>query len=72
MPPRRTRRNPQTQGLLPGQPVRLPGDADRGQRAALIIFTEKEFRVIHGIAIVYLWLIDADAIFLDTLERATA
>jgi hypothetical protein len=34
-----------------------------------IIFTEKEFRVIHGLAIVYLWLIDADSIFLDTLAR---
>jgi len=34
-----------------------------------IIFTEKEFRVIHGMAIVYLWLIDADSIFLDTLAR---
>ena len=35
-----------------------------------IIFTEKEFRVIHGIVIVYLWIIDADAIFLDTLSRS--
>jgi hypothetical protein len=33
-----------------------------------IIFTEKEFRVIHGIVTVYLWMIDADAIFLDTLS----
>jgi hypothetical protein len=33
-----------------------------------IIFTEKEFRVIHGIVMVYLWMIDADAIFLDTLS----
>jgi hypothetical protein len=32
-----------------------------------IIFTDKEFRVIHGLAIVYLWLIDLDAIFLATL-----
>ena len=32
-----------------------------------IIFTDKEFRVIHGLAIVYLWLIDFDGIFLDTL-----
>jgi hypothetical protein len=34
-----------------------------------IIFTDKEFRVIHGMAIVYLWLIDLDAIFLHTLEE---
>jgi hypothetical protein len=33
-----------------------------------IIFTDKEFRVIHGLAIVYLWLIDLDTIFLETLE----
>jgi hypothetical protein len=32
-----------------------------------IIFTDKEFRVIHGLAVVYLWLIDLDAIFCDTL-----
>ena len=34
-----------------------------------IIFTDKEFRVIHGLAIVYLWLIDLDAIFLQTLAE---
>ena len=34
-----------------------------------IIFTEKEFRVIHGMAIVYMWLIDADSIFLKALDR---
>ena len=34
-----------------------------------IIFTDKEFRVIHGMAIVYLWLIDLDTIFLRTLEE---
>jgi hypothetical protein len=34
-----------------------------------IIFTEKEFRVIHGMAIVYLWLIDTDSVFLDALAR---
>jgi hypothetical protein len=32
-----------------------------------IIFTDKEFRVIHGLAIVYLWLIDLDVIFVQTL-----
>jgi len=32
-----------------------------------IIFTDKEFRVIHGLAIVYLWLIDFDGIFLQAL-----
>jgi hypothetical protein len=34
-----------------------------------IIFTEKEFRVIHGLVIVYMWIIDADGIFLDCLAR---
>ena len=34
-----------------------------------IIFTDKEFRVIHGLAIVYLWLIDLDVIFLQTLQE---
>jgi hypothetical protein len=34
-----------------------------------IIFTDKEFRVIHGIAIVYLWLLDLDALFLATLAE---
>jgi hypothetical protein len=32
-----------------------------------IIFTDKEFRVIHGLAIVYLWLIELDTIFVETL-----
>ncbi len=35
-----------------------------------IIFTEKEFRVIHGLAIVYMWLVDADSIFLDALASS--
>ncbi len=33
-----------------------------------IIFTDKEFRVIHGMVIVYLWLIDLGPAFLSTLE----
>jgi hypothetical protein len=33
-----------------------------------IIFTDKEYRVIHGLAVVYLWLIDLDGIFCSTLE----
>jgi hypothetical protein len=33
-----------------------------------IIFTDKEYKVIHGLAIVYLWLIDLDTIFLETLS----
>ena len=33
-----------------------------------IIFTDKEFRVIHGLAVVYLWLIDLDGIYCATLE----
>jgi len=32
-----------------------------------LIFTDKEFRVIHGLAVVYLWLIDLDGIFCGTL-----
>jgi hypothetical protein len=32
-----------------------------------IIFTDKEFRVIHGLAVVYLWLIDLDGIYCATL-----
>jgi len=34
-----------------------------------IIFTEKEYRVIHGMAIVYMWIIDANEIYLDCLTR---
>jgi hypothetical protein len=34
-----------------------------------IIFTEKEYRVIHGMAIVYMWIIDANDIYLDCLAR---
>jgi hypothetical protein len=37
-----------------------------------IIFTDKEFRVIHGLAVVYLWLIDLDGIFCATLEALRA
>jgi hypothetical protein len=33
-----------------------------------IIFTDKEFRVIHGLAMVYLWLIDLEEIFLAALS----
>jgi len=33
-----------------------------------IIFTDKEYRVIHGLAVVYLWLIDLDGIYCATLE----
>ena len=32
-----------------------------------IIFTDKEYRVIHGLAIVYGWLIDLESLFLQTL-----
>ncbi len=35
-----------------------------------IIFTDKEFRVIHGLAVVYLWLIDLDSLFLETLQKS--
>ena len=35
-----------------------------------IIFTDKEFRVIHGLAVVYLWLIDLDSLFLQTLQKS--
>jgi hypothetical protein len=33
-----------------------------------LIFTDKEFRVIHGLALVYLWLLDVDSLFLDKLR----
>ena len=35
-----------------------------------IIFTDKEFRVIHGLAIVYLWLIGLEEIVLRTFTEA--
>ena len=35
-----------------------------------IIFTDKEFRVIHGLAIVYLWLIGLEEIVLRTFKDA--
>ncbi len=34
-----------------------------------IIFTDKEYRVIHGLAIAYLWLLDVQSMFLATLEE---
>jgi hypothetical protein len=34
-----------------------------------IIFTDKEYRVIHGLAIVYGWLIDLETLFLQTLSE---
>jgi hypothetical protein len=37
-----------------------------------IIFTDKEYRVIHGLAVVYLWLIDLDGTFCATLEAVGA
>ncbi len=33
-----------------------------------IIFTDKEYWVIHGMVVVYLWLIDLDALFTSTLR----
>ena len=37
-----------------------------------LIFTDKEFRVINGLAVVYLWLIDLDAAFSASLEALGA
>jgi hypothetical protein len=34
-----------------------------------IIFTDKEYRVIHGLAMVYCWLIGLEALFLQTLAE---
>jgi len=34
-----------------------------------IIFTDKEYRVIHGLAMVYGWLIDLESLFLQTLAE---
>jgi hypothetical protein len=72
-------------GLRPRPPVRRPADAlfpdglfdFREMRIVdnempYIIFTDKEFRVIHGLAAVYLWLIDLDAIFCATLSQLGA
>lgn len=33
-----------------------------------LIFTDKEYRVIHGLALAYLWLLDVDSLFLDALQ----
>jgi len=33
-----------------------------------LIFTDKEYRVIHGLALVYLWLLDVDTVFLEALR----
>lgn len=34
-----------------------------------IIFTDKEYWVIHGLVMVYLWLIDLDSLFISVLEE---
>jgi hypothetical protein len=34
-----------------------------------IIFTDKEYWVIHGLVVVYLWLIDVDEIFVSVLKE---
>jgi hypothetical protein len=35
-----------------------------------IIFTDKEFHVIHGLVLVYLWIIDIPSIFISLLREA--
>ena len=62
--------NPQTlsQGVFPGELFDFREMRIVDNELPFIIFTDKEYRVIHGLAIVYLWLIDLDSIFLGTLE----
>ena len=62
--------DPQTlsQGVFPGGLFDFREMRIVDNELPFIIFTDKEYRVIHGLAIVYLWLIDLDSIFLATLE----
>jgi hypothetical protein len=56
-----------SQGVFPGGLFDFREMRIVDNEMPFIIFTDKEFRVIHGLAIVYLWLIDLDGIFLGTL-----
>jgi hypothetical protein len=58
-----------SQGVFPGGLFDFREMRIVDNELPFIIFTDKEYRVIHGLAIVYLWLIDLDSIFLGTLER---
>jgi hypothetical protein len=63
--------DPQTlsQGVFPGGLFDFREMRIVDNELPFIIFTDKEYRVIHGLAIVYLWLIDLDSIFLGTLAK---
>jgi hypothetical protein len=56
-----------SQGVFPGGLFDFREMRIVDNELPFIIFTDKEYRVIHGLAIVYLWLIDLDGIFLGTL-----
>ncbi len=56
-----------SQGVFPGGLFDFREMRIVDNELPFIIFTDKEYRVIHGLAIVYLWLIDLDSIFLGTL-----
>jgi len=58
-----------SQGVFPGGLFDFREMRIVDNELPFIIFTDKEYRVIHGLAIVYLWLIDLDGIFLGTLDR---
>lgn len=58
-----------SQGVFPGGLFDFREMRIVDNELPFIIFTDKEYRVIHGLAIVYLWLIDLDSIFLGTLEK---
>jgi len=58
-----------SQGVFPGGLFDFREMRIVDNELPFIIFTDKEYRVIHGLAIVYLWLIDLDRIFLGTLEK---
>jgi hypothetical protein len=57
-----------SQGVFPGGLFDFREMRIVDNELPFIIFTDKEYRVIHGMAIVYLWLIDLDSIFLRTLS----
>jgi hypothetical protein len=58
-----------SQGVFPGGLFDFREMRIVDNELPFIIFTDKEYRVIHGLAIVYLWLIDLDSIFLGTLAK---
>jgi len=68
-PPRLTKTERLSEGVFPDGLFDFREMRIVDNEMPYIIFTDKEFRVIRGLAIVYLWLIDLDAIFLETLSE---